>query len=176
MEMRSRPVSGFTLLELMAAVVLVAILVAVGIPSYQSLRQEQMVRAATQALYTDMMLLKSEAIKRNQDLSLVVFNSGLSDWCYRISIDGTCASCDDDCSSLEGRKGADASEFGGVVIGATDDYVSGSTATIKFTQRRGTFQSGHLTVSNNSSTASKIIISNYGRIRTDTCVKGTPLC
>ena len=47
MEIRSRPVSGFTLLELMTAVALVAILVAVAIPSYQSLRQEQMVRAGT---------------------------------------------------------------------------------------------------------------------------------
>ncbi len=176
MAMRNRPASGFTLLELMIAAVMVAILAAVALPSYQSLRQEQMVRAATQALYTDMMLLKSEAIKRNKNLSLVVFNNALSNWCYRIYIDDgvtTCGSCNDKCTPLEGRKGADASEFGGVVIDA-DDYVSGSTATIKFTQRRGTFQPGHLTVSNDSSTVYKVVISSVGRIRT--CVEGTSSC
>ena len=47
MEMRIRPVSGFTLIVLILALALVAILVAVALPSYQSLRQEQMVRAAT---------------------------------------------------------------------------------------------------------------------------------
>ena len=84
MEMRIRPVSGFTLIELILALALVAILVAVALPSYQSLRQEQMVRAATQAIYTDVMLLKSEAVKRNSNLTLIIFNSGLSGWCYRV--------------------------------------------------------------------------------------------
>ena len=88
MEMRIRPVSGFTLIELILALALVAILVAVALPSYQSLRQEQMVRAATQAIYTDVMLLKSEAVKRNSNLTLIIFNSGLSGWCYRVAVDG----------------------------------------------------------------------------------------
>ncbi len=108
--------AGFTVIELMIAVALVALLLTVAIPSYQSLRQEQMVKAATQAVYTDIMLLKSEAIKRNRTLQFIIFNSGTSNWCYRISIDGdsSCASCSDTCSSLEGRKGADASEFPGL--------------------------------------------------------------
>ena len=97
MEMRIRPVSGFTLIELILALALVALLVAVALPSYQSLRQEQMVRAATQAIYTDVMLLKSEAVKRNNNLTLIIFNSGLSGWCYRVAVDGagSCNSCAD---------------------------------------------------------------------------------
>ena len=58
-------VSGFTLIELLLALTVAALLLAVALPSYQSLRQEQMVRAATQAIYSDVMLLKSEAVKRN---------------------------------------------------------------------------------------------------------------
>lgn len=65
-----------------------------------------MVKAATQAVYTDVMLLKSEAIKRNRTLQFIIFNSGTSNWCYRIFIDGSCNSCSDHCSSIEGRKGA----------------------------------------------------------------------
>ncbi|MFB0625682.1 GspH/FimT family pseudopilin, partial [Aeromonas hydrophila] len=98
---------------------LVALLLTVAIPSYQSLRQDQMVKAATQAVYTDMMLLKSEALKRNSNLQMILFNSGTDSWCYRISIDGSCASCSDTCSSIEGRKGADASEFPGIILTGT---------------------------------------------------------
>ncbi|MFM4678772.1 GspH/FimT family pseudopilin [Aeromonas media] len=170
MEMRIRPESGFTLIELILALALVAILVAVALPSYRSLRQEQMVRAATQALYTDMMLLKSEAIKRGGPLTLKLFNAGQSNWCYRIAIDATCSSCADHCSSIEGRKGADANEFGGVVIDASNQYKSGSTASITFTPRRGTFLGGNLIVSNDASTTNRVVIATYGRI--STCVEG----
>lgn len=156
MEMKRRPTSGFTLLELMMATVMVAILAAIALPSYQSQRQEQMVRAATQALYTDMMLLKSEAIKRNQNLSLIVFNGGTSNWCYRIFIDDgvtTCASCTDNCTPLEGRKGANASDFPEITL--TSSY-SGNAVT--FSPRRGTLEAGYLTLQ----------VSNYqARVRTN---------
>lgn len=166
--------AGFTLIELLIALTLVAILVAVALPSYQSLRQEQMVRAATQALYTDMMLLKSEAIKRNKNLSLIVFNSGLSNWCYRIVIDGTCTSCADDCSSLEGRKGADASDFSGVTL--TSTYSGGS---VTFSPRRGTLESGNIELEMDNF-ITKVITYNTGRVYTcapgTSSIKGERLC
>lgn len=168
--------AGFTLIELIVAVTLVALLVAVALPSYQSLRQEQMVRAATAAIYTDMMLLKSEAIKRGGPVTLKIFNAGQANWCYRIAIDGTCSSCADLCSSIEGRKGADADEFGNVVIDASSGYKSGSTANITFTPRRGTFFGGQLTLSNGSSTAYKVVIASYGRIKTSPCTNGVSSC
>ncbi|MGS3150387.1 GspH/FimT family pseudopilin [Aeromonas sanarellii] len=177
MEIRSRPVSGFTLLELMTAVALVAILVAVAIPSYQSLRQEQMIKAATQAVYTDMMLLKSEAIKLGSPVTLKIFRAGQADWCYRIAIDSACSECDDlACSSIEGRKGARADEFGGVVLDASGIYKSGPTANITFTPRRSTFMGGQLTLSNGSSTAYKVAIATYGRIKSSPCTGGVSSC
>ena len=150
------------LISLMIALSLVALLLTVAIPSYQSLRQEQMVKAATQAVYTDVMLLKSEAIKRNSSLSLIVFNSGASNWCYRIAIDGvgSCAGCSDTCSSLDGRKGADASEFAGVNL--TTSYSGGK---LTFSPRRGTLPSGNITLASNG-TSMKVMTSNLGRVRT----------
>ncbi|MFM5246430.1 GspH/FimT family pseudopilin [Aeromonas caviae] len=154
--------SGFTLIELLVALTVAALLLAVAVPSYQSLRQEQIVRAATQAVYTDMMLLKSEAIKRNKKLSLIVFNSGLSNWCYRIDIDddGSCGSCTDTdgCSSVEGRKGADASDFPGITL--TEGY---SGYPVMFSPRRGTLKNGNLALQSGDY-RTKVMTSGMGRI------------
>lgn len=175
MEIRSRPATGFTLIELLVSLLVVAILLAVGIPSYRSLRQEQILKAATQAVYTDIMLAKSEAIKRNKQLTIKLFNAGLSNWCYRIDIDGTCNGCDDtSCPSIEGRKGANADEFSGVLIDATSNIKTGTTASITFTPRRNTFVSASVTLINDSSVVRKIALSNFGRVRT--CVSGETGC
>lgn len=169
MDLGTRQPQGFTLIEMLIVISLVAILLAIGIPSYQSLRQEQLVKAATQALYTDMMLFKSEAIKRNRPITLKLFNAGTANWCYRIAIDATCGSCADTCSTLEGRKGVDAAEFSGVTLNTTDNYKSGSTASITFSPRSSTFLSGHIKVTNPSG-GRRVILSGYGRI--STCVEG----
>lgn len=180
MEMRSRPVSGFTLIELILALALVAILVAVALPSYRSLRQEQMVRAATQAIYTDVMLLKSEAVKRGVPLTLKLFNVGQSNWCYRIAIDGTCNSCADQCSSIEGRKGVNADEFGSVILDSNFTK-SGTVIALEFNNRRGDFRSLYGGVSNGSICLKigeheyAVIVSKIGRVRSDV-VTGTSPC
>ena len=70
MEGRKGRSAGFTLIELMVCPVLGRpVALTVAIPSYQSLRQDQMVKAATQAVYTDMMLLKSEAYQTQQQFA-----------------------------------------------------------------------------------------------------------
>lgn len=161
--------AGFTLIELLIALTLVAILVVVALPSYRSLRQEQIVKAATQAVYMDMMLLKSEAIKRNKPITFKIFNAGQPDWCYRIAIDGTCDSCANPCSSIEGRKGVNAGEFSGVIIDSTANYITTGTASITFTPRMSTFLAGHVKVSN-SSNISHVVLAGYGRI--STCIEG----
>lgn len=165
MEGRKGRSAGFTLIELMVALFLVALLLTVAIPSYQSLRQDQMVKAATQAVYTDMMLLKSEALKRNRNLQMILFNSGTGNWCYRISIDGSCASCNDTCSSIEGRKGVDASEFPGIILTGTYTESSSQIRPISFSPRRGTLPSGSITVSS-SAASMKVVTNNLGRVRT----------
>ena len=174
------PPQGFTLIELLVAVSLVAILLTIGLPSYQSLRQEQMVRAATSALYTDMMLLKSEAIKRNQSLSLIIFNSGQNSWCYRIAIDaGSCASCADSCSSVEGRKGVDASEYPGIGLAASYSESASNVRPITFSPRRGSMPSGNITLSADVYSM-QVVSSNVGRVRTcapaGSQVGGVPSC
>lgn len=61
---------GFTLVELMIGVLLVAILLAVGAPGFQSLMANQRIRAATSDLRVALMTARSEAVKRNRSVSL----------------------------------------------------------------------------------------------------------
>lgn len=180
MDNRRVPSLGFTLLELMITLVLVAILLTIAVPSYRSLRQEQMVKAATQAIYTDLMLLKSESVKRNTPISFIVFNSGQSNWCYRIDIDGSgsCNSCADSCSVLDGRKGGDATEYGGLSLQASYSESATGIRPILFSPRRGTLPSGHVQVTI-ADYSTKVMTSNIGRVRVCAVsdkVSGIPLC
>jgi len=56
---------GFTLLEMMAAVAVAAILVGVGVPSYQRFIAAQRVKTAVSTLNYTLLFARSEAIKRN---------------------------------------------------------------------------------------------------------------
>lgn len=69
---------GFTLIELVIAIVLVAVLVSLAVPSFKIMLANAQIRTATQALYDGLQLARVEAIRRNDR---VVFAKGTgSDW------------------------------------------------------------------------------------------------
>jgi len=61
---------GFTLIELMTALIVLAILATVALPSYQSFVLTQSVRGASYDLMTSLVFARSEAIKRNASVSI----------------------------------------------------------------------------------------------------------
>lgn len=65
--MRAR---GFTLIELMVALAVLAIVVGIGVPSYQDYVANQRVKTASQSLFMSLLLARSEAIKRNQTVTV----------------------------------------------------------------------------------------------------------
>lgn len=68
--MVSRPTRGFTLPELLAVVAIVAILSSIAAPSFTSLVAGQRARGASSDLLTALVLARSEAIKRNTQVTL----------------------------------------------------------------------------------------------------------
>jgi type IV fimbrial biogenesis protein FimT len=78
---------GFTLLELLITLGIGVILVTVAVPSFSSYMHNQRVRAGAQDLFVGFQFARSEAIKRNADVTIEANND---DWSqgWTISVGG----------------------------------------------------------------------------------------
>ena len=77
MRCRSR---GFTLIELMVVVALAAILAALATPSFKGFISGQRVKAAASDFVMAANFARSEAIKRNADVTISAASSGSAGW------------------------------------------------------------------------------------------------
>ncbi len=70
------PISGFTLTELMLVVAVAGVLAILAMPSFTSLTQSQRVKNATFEMYALFNVARSEAIKRNADVTITPVMAG----------------------------------------------------------------------------------------------------
>lgn len=63
----NRP-QGFTIIELMVTIAVLAILAAMAIPSFTDMMERQRLINATEAVYSDLQNARSEAVKRSQQI------------------------------------------------------------------------------------------------------------
>lgn len=68
---KSRGGRGFTIIEMMVAVAVLAILVGLAAPSLQDLVRDQRIKTSTFDVYADLTYARSEAIKRNANVDIV---------------------------------------------------------------------------------------------------------
>lgn len=61
---------GFTLIEMLVVMTVLAIMMAVGVPSFRSFVAGQKVKTASYDLMTTLVMARSEAIKRNTDVTI----------------------------------------------------------------------------------------------------------
>lgn len=155
--------AGVTLIELLVVLVVLAVFVALGIPSFNSVFERHRVTGAAQALYGDLQFARAEAIKRNQTI-YVKFDGGAS-WCYGID-DTSVASCS--CGSgtgctVNGQQYIVTSErFPGVSL--AQNY---SNDWVRFDPTRGTLfpLSGTIEFSDGGSKKVDVKTSFVGRVR-----------
>ena len=107
--MRRSVSRGFTLIELMIVIGLLAILIVFAAPSFVDTLDRRAVINATQALTGQIQHARSLAITRNTTVSMVMERSGGNDWCFGLTDAGNC-----DCSLPNVEPGA-------CTVGVPDD-------------------------------------------------------
>lgn len=88
--------AGFTLVEMVIVVALLAILASFAIPSYQNMVQDSMVRNAASSIQTGIQLARGEAVKRNASVQFDLRGTD-SAWtvCLSPAVAGACPNPDD---------------------------------------------------------------------------------
>jgi prepilin-type N-terminal cleavage/methylation domain-containing protein len=112
---RRRSRAGFTVIELMAVMVVAAILLALAVPSWRDTMVRKRVEGVFVELQTDLEYARSEAVARNAPVR-VSFGSG----CYVVHLDGSTMTCNATTQTVT----PPAAKLKGVSLGA------GSTAAI----------------------------------------------
>jgi type IV fimbrial biogenesis protein FimT len=132
-----KPIKGFTLIEMMIAVAIMALLLGLGVPSFQTFIRNAQIRTAAESMQAGLHLARSEALRRNARVSLWLVN-GLTAACARsntgtswvVSVDnpaGLCVTASSDTVAprlIQSRAGNDGS--GSVNVTAT---ISSGSAT-----------------------------------------------
>lgn len=84
------PAAGFTIVEFIVVMTVLAIVSVTALPSFEDFRARQRLRAAADNLHTDLQYARSEAVQRNTRITVSFATGG--GWCYGI-VEGTDA-CD----------------------------------------------------------------------------------
>lgn len=87
---------GFTIIELMMVIAILAVLSSVAAPSFREMIVASRVRSAASDLYEAVLLARSEAIKRNASIDIVPDAGGwAAGWSVRVQSDATVMSTHD---------------------------------------------------------------------------------
>jgi type IV fimbrial biogenesis protein FimT len=80
--MNTRAARGFTLVELLVVLSILGIMMGIGIPSFKTFIGNQRAKSTAYELVTSLLLARSEAIKRNTDVTITpsTANTWTSGW------------------------------------------------------------------------------------------------
>ena len=100
---------GLTLVELMVPVAIMAILVVLAVPSFNAFLARERLSEAAEGLAQDLQLAKSEALRRNADVTISFSPGGA--WCYGTV--ATTVACDCTVANFCALRRTDSGAFAG---------------------------------------------------------------
>lgn len=170
--MDDRTHDGFTLVELLVTLAVLAILVTTAVPALTDLLDSQRLRATAQRIAADLRLARAEAIKRHADIPIGVTFAPGRDWCYGISQQLPC-----DCRERDWRSNdaclLDLAHERQLHTAADDtraqvevlDARFSDAQTTRFDPLRGTAQAGTVSLRSARGKRLDVRVSTLGRVR-----------
>ncbi len=170
---------GVTLIELMVAVAVLAIALTTSLPSFVDLLSRHRLKGATEKIYQDLQVARSEAIKRGMEVSVSFRRSGNA-WCYGLSLGEGCDCTETDNTAVDYCLIESARK-----VTLSRDYVGVTLTTISFHRNDTGFEPLRGNSTDNGSAVlvsrgygTKIVVSGLGRVRicSDDAILGYPPC
>lgn len=93
--MRQRT-SGFTLIELMIVIVIVAIGMTLAVPTFRSITEKRQLTSAAESVAAFMNLAQSAAVKYDRDVAVNMQRSDFNSWCVGAKLDAASCDCTED--------------------------------------------------------------------------------
>jgi prepilin-type N-terminal cleavage/methylation domain-containing protein len=153
-------VRGVTLVELLVAMLIMAILLTLAVPMFSDMIDRYRLKGAAESVYEDLQYARAEAIKTSGSV-YVAFQTG-SNWCYGLKSGATC-NCNtaNDCALGGVEKVVSHTGFTGISL--TTNFSSNDTG---FEPVRGTsLDNGTITVTALNGKTVEVIVSTLGRVR-----------
>ena len=157
---------GLTLLEVLVTITILALLLAIALPSMQDMLTRNRLKSAAQAIAEDLQWTRSEAIKRNRTLRLSL---DLEHWCYGVQTWDHPCDCRLPPETASGcpLKRVSGEDFPGIRLDATFKAT-------RFEPRRATADNGSLTLTASQGMALRVVLSRLGRVRLCAPAKDVP--
>ncbi len=91
MAMNTKRARGFTIIELMAVMVVVAVLATIALPNLREMIVRMRLKTAASDLQSSLLFARSEAVKRNAGITVVPVSSAdwSQGWSVQVQADGT---------------------------------------------------------------------------------------
>lgn len=151
--------SGFTVIELMIVVMILALVAGAGIPYISDMFAKRRLIGATEGVYAYLLYARGETLNRGVNI-YAAFQTGTA-WCMGLDDTATCdCSTSGDCQVNGLDKVLDGGDFKGTSL--TTNLGGDDTAFL--TPRATTLENGTITLTADGKTTS-IVISNLGRVR-----------
>ena len=157
--------SGFTLVELMIVLAVMGIMLGIGVPSYQTLIQDQNLKDIAEASYSQLRHAQSLALKRNQAISMLFCQQG-QEWRTGLT---NLTSCDCFTANSCSLNGQDTSRewINGknIILAAIANPITFVDDKVTFSPVRLTANGGTIYLENAQHKQLRVITSPRGRVR-----------
>jgi len=165
---------GFSLVEVMIAIMVLALIINFGVPAMNSFLERNRLKSAAEEIYSQLQYARSESIKQNRALYMKFSADGTTGWSLGISAASGCTITETDANNANACR----IDVGGtwvrkVFINSTTGQsypdvsmsVNPDPYEISFDQVRGTATAGEVTLTSNSGWVIKNTLSALGHVK-----------